>query len=169
VKRHRWLVVLPLLVLGIVEPLQAGPKEEIAAATAQWASMFQSDNPDDVLALYASDAVLWGTLSPVVRRGRAAVRDYMVAAFKVLPGHRVSFGDQLIRVYGDVAINTGSYTFTYIEDGKTGSLPARYSFVYVNTKGTWLIVDHHSSAIPAAPLLGSRASARSPSSQESRS
>jgi hypothetical protein len=29
--------------------------------------------------------------------------------------------------------------------------PARFSFVYRNRDGRWLIVDHHSSAIPAPP------------------
>jgi hypothetical protein len=30
-------------------------------------------------------------------------------------------------------------------------LPARYSFTYINNGERWLIVDHHSSAMPAAP------------------
>jgi hypothetical protein len=50
-----------------------------------------------VLPYYAQDAVLWGTLSPTVRADRAALRDYFVTAFKVLPGLKVAFGDQLIR------------------------------------------------------------------------
>ena len=35
------------------------------------------------------------------------------AAFKALPGLKVAFGDQLIRVYGNAAVNTGYYTFSY--------------------------------------------------------
>ena len=58
--------------------------------------------------------VLWGTLSPTVRADRAALRDYFVTAFKVLPGLKVAFGDQLIRLYGDTAVNTGYYTFSHI-------------------------------------------------------
>jgi uncharacterized protein (TIGR02246 family) len=147
-KRHRSPVVLLLVLLGTAGAVWAGPKEEVAAATAQWATMFVDDNPDRILALYAPDAVLWGTLSPTVRQGPAALREYFVAAFKVLPGHRVSFGEQLIRVYGKTAINTGYYTFSYVKDGETKSIPARYSFVYVKTDRGWLIVDHHSSAMP---------------------
>jgi uncharacterized protein (TIGR02246 family) len=147
-KRHRSPVVLLLVLLGIAGAVWAGPKEEVAAATAQWATMFVDDNPDRILTLYAPDAVLWGTLSPTVRQGPAALREYFVAAFKVLPGHRVSFGEQLIRVYGKTGINTGYYTFSYVKDGETRSIPARYSFVYVKTDRGWLIVDHHSSAMP---------------------
>ena len=76
------------------------------------------DDPDKVLLFYADDAVLWGTLSPMVRADRAALRDYFVTAFKVLPGLKVTFGDQLIRVYGDAAVNTGYYTFSYSKDGE---------------------------------------------------
>jgi hypothetical protein len=104
-----------------------------------------------VLALYATDAVLWGTLSPTVRSDRAALRDYFVNAFKVLPGLKVSFGEQLIRVYGNTAINTGYYTFDYTKDGELKTLPARYSIVFVKNGPNWMIVDHHSSAMPTPP------------------
>jgi len=92
-----------------------------------------------------------GTLSPTVRSDRAALRDYFVTAFKVLPSLKVSFGDQLIRVYGNTAVNTGYYTFSYAKDGEIKSLPARYSFTYVKNGERWLIVDHHSSAMPSTP------------------
>ena len=46
-----------------------------------------------------------------MRADRAALRDYFVTAFKVLPGLKVTFGEQLIRIYGDTAVNTGYYTF----------------------------------------------------------
>lgn len=106
---------------------------------------------DKVLPLYADDAVLWGTLSPTVRADQAALRDYFVTAFRVLPGLKVTFGDQFIRVYGEAAVNTGYYTFSYSTDGEVKTLPARYSFTYINNGERWLIVDHHSSAMPSAP------------------
>jgi hypothetical protein len=79
------------------------------------------------------------------------LRDYFVTAFKVLPGLKVAFGDQLIRVYGRTAVNTGYYIFTYVKGGETKTLPARYSFTYVRSGKHWLIVDHHSSAMPPPP------------------
>jgi uncharacterized protein (TIGR02246 family) len=127
----------------------AGPKEDVAAATAKWGETLGQDDPDKVLALYATDAVLWGTLSPTVRSDRAALRDYFVNAFKVLPGLKVSFGDQLIRVYGNTAVNSGYNTFAYTKDGEPKTFPARYSLVFVKDGENWMIVDHHSSAMPA--------------------
>jgi len=77
------------------------------------------------------------------------LRDYFVTAFMVLPGLKVSFGEQRIRVYGGAALNTGYYTFSFVKDGETKSIPARYSFTYAKDGDTWKIVDHHSSAMPA--------------------
>ena len=140
---------LSIVLLSFIPIASAGPKEDVAAATLEWGRALGEDNPDKVLPLYSNDAVLWGTLSPTVRSDRPTLRDYFVTAFKVLPGLKVAFGDQLIRVYGDTAVNTGYYTFSYVKDGETKSLPARYSFTYVKNGEHWLIVDHHSSAIPS--------------------
>jgi len=142
---------LSLVLLSLISVASAGPKEDVAAATLTWARALGEDDPDKVLPLYSEDAVLWGTLSPTVRADRAALRDYFVTAFKVLPGLKVAFGDQLIRVYDGTAVNTGYYTFSYVKDGETKNLPARYSFTYVKRGDAWLIVDHHSSAMPSVP------------------
>ena len=145
------LVVLSVSVLLTASVASAGPKEDVAAATMKWAQTLGQNDPDKVVLLYAADGVLWGTLSPTVRADRAALRDYFVTAFKVLPGLKVTFGDQLIRVYGGTAVNTGYYTFSYVKDGETKTLPARYSFTFVKDSENWMIVDHHSSAMPAPP------------------
>jgi uncharacterized protein (TIGR02246 family) len=144
-------LILSIVLVSFAPAVWAGPKEDVAAATATWARALGEDDPDKVLPLYSEDAVLWGTLSPKVRADRAAMRDYFVTAFKVLPGLKVSFGDQLIRVYGDTAVNTGYYSFEYVKDGEAKTFPARYSFTYVKNGDNWLIVDHHSSAMPPAP------------------
>ena len=144
-------LVLGIFLMSLAPIASAEPKEDVAAATATWARALGEDDPDKVLPLYTDEAVLWGTLSPTVRAGRAALRDYFVAAFKALPGLKVAFGDQLIRVYDSMAVNTGYYTFSYVKDGQTKTWPARYSFTYVQRGDRWLIVDHHSSAMPSPP------------------
>jgi len=142
---------LCIVLLSFSSSALVEPKAEVAAATLAWGQALDADDPDKVRPLYADDAVLWGTLSPTVRSERAALRDYFVTAFKVLPGLKVAFGDQLIRVYGSTAVNTGYCTFSYVKDGETKNLPARYSFTYVKSGERWLIVDHHSSAMPPPP------------------
>ena len=149
----RYSHALPVMVLGVLitSNALAGPKEDVAAAAATWTEIFAQNNPDTISALYAKDGVLWGTLSPTVRSDPGTVKAYFVGAFNALPKATVKFGDQLIRVYGDTAINTGYYTFSYVKDGETKTIPARYSFIYVKDGNAWLIVDHHSSAMPAPP------------------
>jgi hypothetical protein len=89
-----------------------------------------------------------GTLSPTVRSDTGAIKAYFVGAFQALPKATVKFGDQLIRVYGNTAVNTGYYTFSYIKEGETKTIPARYSFTCLKDTDDWKIVDHHSSAVP---------------------
>lgn len=144
-----WIVLLSSLLIAPIA--LAGPREDVSAATARWATTLGEDNPDTILPLYATDAVLWGTLSPTVRSDRAALRDYFVRAFAALPGLKVTFGEQLVRVYGNTAVNTGYYTFSYTKDGETKSIPARYSFTYAKEGNDCKIVDHHSSTTPAPP------------------
>ena len=145
------LSVVGCVLLVITSLAAAEPKDGVGAATMKWAQTLGENDPDKVVALYATDGVLWGTLSPSVRADRAALRDYFVTAFRVLPNLKVSFGQQLIRVYGQTAVNTGYYTFSYLKDGETKTLPARYSFTFVKNGENWIIVDHHSSAMPAPP------------------
>ena len=143
-------LALHIVLLSFAATSWAGPKEDVAAATLAWGQALGEDDPDKVLPFYSDDAVLWGTLSPTVRADRSALREYFVSAFKALPGLKVAFGEQHVRVYGDAAVNTGYYTFSYVKEGETKTWPARYSFTYVKKGERWLIVDHHSSAMPAA-------------------
>jgi uncharacterized protein (TIGR02246 family) len=144
-------LALSMVLFSFASIAFVGPQEDVAEATLAWAHALGENDPDKVLPFYSDDAVLWGTLSPTLRADRAALRDYFVTAFKVLPSLKVAFGDQLIRVYGGTAVNTGYYTFSYVKDGETKSLPARYSFTYIKSGEHWLIVDHHSSAMPSVP------------------
>lgn len=110
----------------------------------------------DTAALYAPEAMLWGTVSSEVRDTPAEIRDYF-NFFAAEPELRVSDYRPYIRVFDkDFAINAGYYTFTW-KDVKTHAdveKHARYSFAYKKdpTAPTgWVIVDHHSSVVPASP------------------
>ena len=123
-----WISAVLLLSSISVQTAAAGPQEDVAAAGQKWAAVFAENNPDSMLPLYAKDAVLWGTLSPTVRSDPAALKAYFVGAFQALPKATVKFGDQLIRVYGNAAVNTGYYTFSYTKDGEPNqSRPATAS------------------------------------------
>ena len=118
-------------------------KDEVAGATAAWAAAFNSREPARVTALYGPDAILWGTTSKTIATTSAAISDYFKDMPKT-PNVRVVWGEQHIRVFEDLAINSGSYTFTFPK----GELPARYTLVFKQRDGRWLIVEHHSSRVP---------------------
>ena len=140
-----------VLALFFSFPALAGPREDVAAATQAWIDAMNSREPNRVVALYDPNAVLWGTVSPTNRDTPDAVRDYFRGLPSFPPEFKGVLGEQRIRIYGETAINSGTYTFSSVRDGKPTSLPARFSFVYRNQGGRWLIVDHHSSAVPAPP------------------
>ena len=74
------------------------------------------------------------------------MRDYFIP---IGPDARVLIGKQKPRVFGDIAVNTGFYTFTDVRDGEKVTFDARFSFVYKrDANDKWLIVDHHSSSVP---------------------
>jgi uncharacterized protein (TIGR02246 family) len=124
-------------------------KVEIAAVTQRWIDGMTRHDVDGVVALYDSEAVLWGTRSPTLRDKPDTVRDYFNILKTVPPSYKAVLGEQRIRIYGDVAINTGTYTFSETRDGKEVVRPSRFSFVFHYKNGRWLIIDHHSSAMPA--------------------
>ena len=122
-------------------------RDEIAAATAAWQVAFNSREPRKIAALYADDAVFWGTTATVVATTPAAILDYFKDAPN-RPNSRVTFLEQHVRVYGDLGSSTGSYTFSDVRNGVESATAARYSFLFHKRGNSWYIVQHHSSRLP---------------------
>ena len=139
---------LILLFIGPALHATAGAKEDVAAATNDWIEAFASHDAGKIAALYAPDAVFWGTNSPTIRNTPDLIREYF-ANLKDRPSVRIAIDEQHVRVYGDVAINSGRYSVHEIKEGQPTVRPLRFSFAYQRHQGRWLIVDHHSSALPA--------------------
>jgi uncharacterized protein (TIGR02246 family) len=145
------LAISSLALSLVASPVYADDEQDVLAAMNQWSETVAegcTSDPNKIVALYAPDGVLWGTISATIRSGTDPITDYFVNACQKLPKLSVVFKDPLVRVYGDTAINSGYYTFSYEKDGKKVDLPARYSFTLVKSNGKWLIADHHSSIMP---------------------
>ena len=130
-------------------------EKEVAETTDIWLDTVTSGSEgvvDEVVALYAEDGLLWGTVSEQIRDTPAEIRDYF-EYFAKLPELSVSSYKGCVRMYDEnLAINSGYYTFTYNKDGQTKEVPARYSFTYhKDSNNQWEIIEHHSSALPEAP------------------
>lgn len=123
-------------------------REEIAQATNDWVAAYDSRNASRLTALYAPDAALWGTISKAIATSPSAIAAYFKNVGDT-PQNRVVMGEQHIRVYGDIGINSGTYTFNNVRpDGSVLPVAARYSMVFRKQGGKWMIVEHHSSRLP---------------------
>jgi hypothetical protein len=148
--------VAALVVTGLLAGCQSmhspeASKAGISSASQAWADAFNKCDPARLAALYDSEAVLWGTVAPAIISTPLGIRQYFDRACAAPTPPKVEFTEQLIRVHGHTANNSGSYTFTGMRDGKPTPFPARYSMTLRKTGEQWLIVDHHSSLRPAPP------------------
>lgn len=122
-------------------------RDQIAAATKAWQAAYDSRDPKNIVGMYDPDAVLWGTTAKTIAPNPAAVWEYFKNAAS-RPNARVVIGEQHIRVFGETAFSSGDYTFTDVREGQVVPRPARFTFVFHNKAGKWLVVAHHSSAMP---------------------
>ena len=109
----------------------------------QWNEALKSKNPKQVVDLYGMDGILLPTLSNKVRHNHEEIEDYFIHF--LAKGPVGSILESNVRVFNDLAINSGIYSFAF-EDGS--SAKARYTFVYRQVEDSWKIVEHHSSLLP---------------------
>ncbi|CAM9808765.1 unnamed protein product [Scytosiphon promiscuus] len=174
--RRKWVVVehhsssMPTAPAGLKHVGEAGkPKKvvkeltadqkAVAATTLVWKKtvvLGTDDAPKKTAALYAEDAVLWGTVSEEVRETPEQIYDYF-DFFARLPNLRLlEYTPAPVRVYGQFAVQAGTYTFAWDgDDGDTVETRARFSFTFrrdnPGSPQPWTIVEHHSSTMPDAP------------------
>ncbi len=118
----------------------------VEIATQNWAKALSSNNPQKIAAMYADGALLYATFE-----NQLDTPEGIQGYFAKLMKHQdlaVKFNKQNIRMFGDTAVNSGFYTFSYIDEGHEVEVPARYTFVFAHEGKSWLIVDHHSSTLP---------------------
>ena len=122
-------------------------KEQIAALFDRWNASLASKNPEEIVKNYAEDAVLLPTVSNKPRTNHKEIADYFEHFVQKSP--KGAIDTRTIHIGCNGAYDVGTYTFTLTgADGKTSQVAARYSFVYELRDGKWLIVHHHSSAMP---------------------
>lgn len=133
------------------KPTAGRPSEkEIAALFDQWNAALRTGDPEKVAARYAPDAVLLPTASPRIRTDHEGIVDYFEHFLQKKPvGEKTT---SVIHVLdGNSAIDAGLYAF-HVTDPVTGekkTIEARYTYEYEKRGGKWLIVNHHSSVLPA--------------------
>ncbi|MBK9740309.1 MAG: SgcJ/EcaC family oxidoreductase [Actinobacteria bacterium] len=121
----------------------------IARAYTAWVSTLHAADCDgtEVAALYTKRAILLATFKEYVQ-GRPAITEYFD---ELSCKDSLAVSTQRLTSARDGALGyaTGLYTFTYrSSDGTTVTVPARFTFVFENRDGRWLIATHHSSQNP---------------------
>ena len=118
-------------------------ENEIMELFNQWNGALQTGDPKKVAILYETNGILLPTMSNKVRHSHEEIEDYFVHF--VAKGPEGKINEANIRTFGQFAINSGIYTFTF-KDGS--AVQARFTFVYRWNGERWMIVEHHSSQMP---------------------
>ena len=143
VTRPAWLFLIGLLLMSPAMAA-AGPAEEANAVIDRFSAAYTSNDPEAVVKLYTPDAILLGTVSPVISMGTEAIRKY----FSMIKGsgNRNTIQERHTLVLGDNAVVvTGFYEFTRMKDGKPVPGPSRFTMLVIKSGGEWRIAHHHSS------------------------
>jgi uncharacterized protein (TIGR02246 family) len=141
--RIAW-VVLAILVVMLPTGGMAGPAEDANAAVDRWSAAYSGNDPDTVAKTYWPDAVLLGTVSPVMSEGTEAIRTY----FSPLrgSGNKNAISERRTFVLGDNAVVVaGFYVFTRMVEGKPVPAPSRFTMLLTKRGDEWAIAHHHSS------------------------
>tara|TARA_B100002019_G_scaffold82175_1_gene70965 strand:+ start:1301 stop:1663 length:363 start_codon:yes stop_codon:yes gene_type:complete len=118
-------------------------KEKILSLFETWNNALKTLDPDLVTSLYDENAILLPTISNKIRHNHDEIKDYFIHFLTKEP--RGEINESNIRIFGDMAINSGIYTFSF-NDGS--SVQARFTFVYKMIEDGWKIIEHHSSMMP---------------------
>jgi uncharacterized protein (TIGR02246 family) len=126
-------------------------ERQVAALFDRWNRALATKNPDTVVANYAPDATLLPTVQNGPLIGPAAIRGYFVHFLENSPQGTID--QRIVHIGCNIAYDIGLYTFELDGDqpGTRTKVGARYAFIYAAEGGKWLIVHHHSSALPESP------------------
>lgn len=135
-----------LAVLFVCAPMiaAAGPREDANAVVERWSAAYSANDPEAIAKIYTADAILLGTVSPIMSEGTEAIVKYFTPSKG--SGNKNTLGERRTIVLDDNAVVvTGFYEFTRMQEGKPVPGPSRFTMLVVKRNGEWRIAHHHSS------------------------
>ena len=143
---------LILVVGGIASIVWAGPEEELVHVQQQRLQAYLDGNLDAYMATWAENGVLTSS-TPFRIEGKDAIRAYWAEQLEAFPTRRLVIHHSSTRIYhGTTAVVNRYYIVTLADrTGKVVTRHGRDSFTWVKLGGRWLVVDQHSSPLPASP------------------
>lgn len=115
-------------------------------ALFRWAEAVSCGKLEELLALYADDAILVPTMADDIG-GHGDERRTYFESFLANPGLTCridSLRKRISHKLGTVVVG-GHYTFRFERQGRPRIVPARFLFTFEEVHGAWLITGHHSS------------------------
>ena len=144
-------VVSVLVCLLICTPVLAGPKEDALAAYQKFFETFTTDNHDQIVRLFAPDALFYGTRSTELVTTREGIRQYFAAALSRTRGEvKATRFEQTALVLSDsvVAISGMWQSERNLDGTMVIAGPQRNTVVMQKRDDRWLIVQFHNSPTP---------------------
>jgi uncharacterized protein (TIGR02246 family) len=122
----------------------AGPAEEANAAIDRWSAAYTSNDPETIAKNYCPDAILLGTVSPIMSEGTQAIITYFTPTKGT--GNKNTIDERRTIIIDDNAVEVaGFYTFTRMVEGKAVPGPSRFTMLVTKHGSEWCIAHHHSS------------------------
>jgi uncharacterized protein (TIGR02246 family) len=132
------------LIIGLPAVASAGPAEDANAAVDRWSAAYSSNDPEIIAKNYWPDAILLGTVSPVISEGTEAIVTYFTPTKGT--GNKNTIDERrTILISDNAVVVTGFYTFTRMVDGKPVPGPSRFTMLVTKRGDEWRIAHHHSS------------------------
>ena len=122
-------------------------KPSVEKALTDWKDAVEHGKVDEIMKMYDPKAIVISTFAQEPLTKREEIKGYF-KKIAVNTDIQVNIQDSYSRVFESMAVINGRYTLSYVQEGETISIPARFSFVYVLKGGKWMIITQHSSRVP---------------------
>lgn len=137
------LIFITLMLMSPALAL-AGPVEDANAAVDRWSVAYSGNDPETIASNYWPDAILLGTVSPVMSEGTQSIIKYFTPSKGT--GNKNAINERrTITIDDNAVVVTGFYTFTRMVDGKAVPGPSRFTMLVTKRGSEWRLAHHHSS------------------------
>ncbi len=143
-----------LIALAWSTLVQASPREDALAAYDKFFTSFTTGNQNQLAALFAPDALFYGTGSSDVVTTPEGVIAYFTGALSGTRGEVKArpFENKALLLSDSVAVISGKWQSERTLDGKMVTAgPSRVTVVMQKRGDRWLIVQFHNSPTPKPP------------------
>ena len=142
--RSLQVIFVVLMLMSPAAVAVADPAEDANAAVDRWSAAYNANDPEAIAKSYCSDAILLGTVSPVISEGTQAIIKYFTPTKGT--GNKNAIDERhTIKIDDKAVVVTGFYTFTRMIEGKPVPGPSRFTMLVTEHGNAWCIAHHHSS------------------------